>query len=1174
MSFFDKLKEIENLESKGKLNFWKEIKAQLEHKLSKLEAQTHSVSEWIDASEKDIVIAYNELYSSLSQRDEEAIKTQLSNMGDIAGIVLQIPIRQAGVNMSFSHLITINFGPESEVSKLAADVKLGIPETVYTNLLGFEDEELEKEAPSEEKTSFWGKISGKDQERIENELELAKKELLSLQTEVPYYVDSFCDWLESGLDMHNDFDTSDEENEKRLKSYQDPDYMINAAEQDFNETISTFSERVFDISQDYAQILRNVESKNPSKIIDSLTKIKSTKYADKALSWVFEELNVTSLHELALDKFEDNQIRSKLFEEAMSGDVLATPIEFQDSKRMAKLFDEIFNECLKTDDPMPLSTLFIMINNNSFVESFDDDKEKVLQNLLLKLDDKTGKSYFEIVDNLEDKELKTKLFELFSASLGFTGITNSSFDNKSIPKLYIDLKEAIANKDSKSLQDIIILAKELNVQDEVIAFYGLLNKEQSIPMHALSSFDNKEGCQIFNNMAYHGYEIFLKNDTDEYKIEALEKAMLNVGTGISTSILTPELEALKNILQYIQEEKGSEFIKDIIISSNIIEHSFKKFEMDDRNSFLSVILNSFNNIEKSNILSRASLDIQDTDLKKNIQDVANLYSGYYQSLNDRLIINPENLGNIWHANQNLMNASKYSSFNQKIGEEEMDINIAAEYLSALYKNDDFVVFGTDEITNKNHIKYAWFAENNGDTAVHFIVGDNKTSTSMDAGDAELTIGGLIECNSYVYVGGYAINLDNIGYLNIDKQSDQLNILDNADEIETIDVSPEEISYLLEIIKNHPDFIINEGNDQAVNTSKVDLLINNEHTDEVSFVIENNYFGSEFAEIDEDGLKTEYIDGFMNSDKSNLLEEFENSNQHIKIGDKCINIDNLSYTNYDEESDTLELIISNERVLIHVEDFAAVEEINAKLKDHGFITNEIQAIKPEKTANIWFTSNDDGEFIACLMPNKSDKSDQIVYMQIDDIEETSNKILAVGKKEGFFIVNNELLNFNKLSSIALNKDVNLLAQTIKLQISAGSSKTELAMSYDDYQDLIKGIADLGSIKNGNSHEKISDLHDTLSAIGNNTLKKASNTGRKTLLKTLRENNQEDPHRTFRICLDNLRQSDVTNDFTAYKDDLVHSNDNRTKPEASLHSNFLSENSVKARTTAKKNKGFKL
>ncbi|HYD19483.1 MAG TPA: hypothetical protein VEF76_13490, partial [Patescibacteria group bacterium] len=305
------------------------MRDQLSDYLNTLERNTDSVNAWLQKSQNGIIVGHHQLNRAVAQKNEKAALQAIQDLGDAAGFVLSM--------QDFKGQVATAFGTDSAVAKEVARHEPGVPKAILEVLPNITKPDPDAPAPvirvapapvaaepdPEKKRSIWnpGTWFGKDEraeeearrdaaaeaerkiEEIKRHWRLVRSELISLQSDRHYYVDSFMDWV--GETLAPQQDTDEVEARKLMEKYQNPQFVIDLAVQDYAEVMEVKVGQLRDRALRYSETAALIDEQRIGDFTATLRTLfpkNETTDSKQIKDLLLQDYKVVSFAEMALDR--------------------------------------------------------------------------------------------------------------------------------------------------------------------------------------------------------------------------------------------------------------------------------------------------------------------------------------------------------------------------------------------------------------------------------------------------------------------------------------------------------------------------------------------------------------------------------------------------------------------------------------------------------------------------------------------------------------------------------------------------------------------------------------------------------------------------------------------------------------------------------------------------------
>lgn len=344
------------------------LRDQLGDYLSTLERNTDSIRDWLSEQQNNIIVGHHRLVRAIEMdRDEKKALDVLKKLGDTAGFILNL--------QDFGALARARFGDNSALEKALAAVPRGVPADILEDLpavrvpkandtveaIGLQTRiEIPPLPDDGQKKGFWsslgGMFKGQDPEEEARRKEEAVKrhwrqlrgELISLQSDRHYYIDSFMDWVGENLEPAD----IDAPTASLMQQYESPQYVINLAQRDYDEVNTERTRRLNAQALEYSSLAHKLDTQDIKGFIAQMPALfprHETPESKRSKELLLTDFGVASFAELALTHVKKDADRIALLSAALSYEPNFKIAGLQSG---AQIFERVLGEVLK---PEPLN---------------------------------------------------------------------------------------------------------------------------------------------------------------------------------------------------------------------------------------------------------------------------------------------------------------------------------------------------------------------------------------------------------------------------------------------------------------------------------------------------------------------------------------------------------------------------------------------------------------------------------------------------------------------------------------------------------------------------------------------------------------------------------------------------------------------------------------------------
>jgi hypothetical protein len=360
-----------------------DMRDQLALALTILEQNTGRINAWLRENHDTIIMARGVIAHAIARREEFDM---WSGLGEIKSLQLRDEV--LGFLLSDGALMKEAVdacGPDHDIVRRLKSVAPGLPARLIEELPQIDIDpafdrrysakavELarKKDAPVPQKPSGltqWFK-SKAEREAEENEAlyratlnkwQQVHRDLLGLQSDRHYYVDSFMDWV--GENLSPDDGQKPEDVDAVMLHYQQPGYVLQLARQDYDDVRNRRARAVLDEAAAYAQLMQLLEGPNINAFAMALPALfprPDSQSARRTRELVLRHYNANSFCHLALSRVDGAEKRLGLFRAvaAFEDRVVLDHVKDTPEQVLAQLVRMV---CAK-HEPLPPETLGVFM---------------------------------------------------------------------------------------------------------------------------------------------------------------------------------------------------------------------------------------------------------------------------------------------------------------------------------------------------------------------------------------------------------------------------------------------------------------------------------------------------------------------------------------------------------------------------------------------------------------------------------------------------------------------------------------------------------------------------------------------------------------------------------------------------------------------------------------------
>lgn len=633
------------------------LRDQLDDYLGTLERNTDSINEWLHQNQNDIIVRHHQLVRAITHDKNEAkAEAAFKNLGEMTGFILNL--------QDFEALATKQFGKDSKLAKEIAKAPRGFPEKILETLpeikMPEEGEDVDPvaivpvantQAAEEEtqKKGFWSSVGGwfkggpsPEEEAREKEASIrrhwsnVRSELISLQSDRHYYIDSFMDWVGENLAP----ETPDSLSAALMEKYQDPQYVINLAQRDYSEVNEGKTKRLSEQSLDYSRIARTFDEQRIGEFITFLPSLfpkTETPESKQLKTLLLTDYGVASFAELALTHVKDRKDQLALLSAALTHE---TKFMVAGLKSAAQIFERVLGETL---DAKPLDSAALQITLEKL------RKQEKGSDSLLDLSH-ANKTVF--------KRIAARFGNDFAAVEKATGhvYAGLSVDSSKLHKTVSGLAKAAAEQDMKQAATQMGKIQTQNAGHAFMAMWHLSYPEKSIVKTLQETAkDNQELSWIMENALKAGILDELKGARNAATGKT-QNIVSFIDKTIIPSLKTDDvfsLDTARALIAHGFANGGLDALRSAATRSDgwlaaIVDSD--KLDTKEKLKWTAALLEPFSSdVVKANILHDAANSSSSKTARQTLDDIELAFVGNNIRLGDnKILTNLDRIANIWY----------------------------------------------------------------------------------------------------------------------------------------------------------------------------------------------------------------------------------------------------------------------------------------------------------------------------------------------------------------------------------------------------------------------------------------------------------------------------------------------------------------------------------------------
>ncbi|MEZ0260884.1 MAG: hypothetical protein ACAH80_07730 [Alphaproteobacteria bacterium] len=643
------------------------MRDQLSDYLGTLERNTDAINAWLQKNQAELITGHHQLVRAIKyQKDETAALKILNGFGDAAGFVAAM--------QDFTKLADENFGANSTFAQEIKRLQLGVPAKILEELPemklpGPEDDQPvivaapppPPPAPEPEKKKWWqpsGWFGGKKDEgpkgpsqaeidaenqRREDELRrhwrLVRGELIALQSDRHYYVDSFMEWVGETLAPEDGKPKDDNALAKLMEKYQNPQTVIDLARKDYSDVVDVKAQALRDRAVTYSQTASLLDEQR----IDAFTNYLPTLFpkvetneTKQMKEFLLKDFGAASFAELALNHVKDRRKQLDLLEMALKHES-----EFKLSGATTKrdVFQRILRETTAAKDPLDPRALDITLKKLRSQPGKEDLAD------LIDLKSKTPSVFEQLAGRFKDgaDKMREAIDRVLEGMNGHPSQTSVNLAN---------VVKAARDKDALAMGIALTAIQANNNAQAFMALWHLTYPTKSLLDEISSTAKTPAELAKLTDTAL---SAGLLNELRAHSNAATGNAQNFFAFFNKNVMATPgdfPLQSARKLIAHTFANGGLAELRLEITKSNGWLEKINKSSLpeDAKLNWTAALLEPWEStIVKSNILAEASTKALDAGAKAALDNIEKNYAGPFVRLSpDKLMTNLHRISNIWY----------------------------------------------------------------------------------------------------------------------------------------------------------------------------------------------------------------------------------------------------------------------------------------------------------------------------------------------------------------------------------------------------------------------------------------------------------------------------------------------------------------------------------------------
>ncbi|MCE9506849.1 MAG: hypothetical protein K8R48_00840 [Alphaproteobacteria bacterium] len=641
-----------------------ELRDQLADYLATVERNTDAVNTWLTVNKNKIIMFHQQLERALNDKDEAKAISLIAQMGDVAGFVLSL--------QNFEDRAGVIFGNDNAFQKTIVGITdvlpaslqeplPQLPESAQTilprALMDNQPIKPEEKAKWHSAVSNWfnkeEKLREKSDRNFRLQLRAVKAEILGLQGERHYYIDSFMDWIADTLtpEAFNDNGKAPD-NAAKMLQYQNPAYIIGLAHADHREAVDGKAKIVREAALEYSRLANAIDRQDVAGILGTLKSAypaRATQDSETFKKILLEDYQSKSLAELILKHIDSRASQYKLLQQS-SDTILREPLTFTGAKTPQQIFEKFLRLVLDENNPLNPSVL------HQVLATLKKQKDVSIQDLAFSALAGEPNVFQRVIERFKDDipAQRNTLVDL---------LTQSDTDLKAagVAGAYVALHEALRHKDEEAIKEALSGIGQQHTAQQVISLWQLCHPGSSLleEIRSVSADPEVKGALLGRSVSA-GLLGELKIDGNYpygygWQSSAAKKFEKLMQEDVLPALDTFPIHTARLLIAHTFSTGGLQGLRSLLTtpthSSWLAEIVFSEISDQKKAEWVAALLEPFpSDIVKANILAEAARNTL-TDLRSEMTLSSlekNMVGENIRLTEDKILCNLPRIANIWY----------------------------------------------------------------------------------------------------------------------------------------------------------------------------------------------------------------------------------------------------------------------------------------------------------------------------------------------------------------------------------------------------------------------------------------------------------------------------------------------------------------------------------------------
>lgn len=636
------------------------LRDQLGDYLSTLERNTDSIREWLSEQQNSIIVGHHRLVRAITfDKNEQKAQKVLGELGETAGFILNM--------QDFAALAEKQFGKDSKLAQTLSAAKRGFPADILEDLpevrvpkdgdtveaIGLQTRvEIPGMEIEEQKKGFWsslgGMFKGNDpeaearhkEEAIKRHWRNLRSELISLQSDRHYYIDSFMDWVGENLQPEEPETSA----AALMQQYQSPQYVIELAQNDYAEVNNVRAARLNTQALEYSALAQKLDTQDITGFIALMPGLfprDETPETKRSKELLLTDFGVASFAELALTHVKADADRIALLSAALSYE---PKFQIAGLKSDTQIFERVLGETLKTE---PLDPAALELTLNKLRKGKDRDPESAFP--ILQMYAPSSTPFSRVTARFTDDPQRI-------AAVNEKIIRGIGAPNTGVTAHVANFAQAAQDKDADTMLKTLRTVTAENKGQGFKALWELTYAGQSITQKMTDTGASPKMMALMTSA------LIDAGLHDEWRAEthalraSTTKALQFIHTQIIPTLSADErfdINAAREMIAASFMNGGlDEFRREAVRSGGWLEQavSSDKLTNDEKLAWVSALIEPFaSKIVRANTLHTAADNAKNAEAAKILSGMEAAFTGNNIRLDDdRLMTNLPRVANIWY----------------------------------------------------------------------------------------------------------------------------------------------------------------------------------------------------------------------------------------------------------------------------------------------------------------------------------------------------------------------------------------------------------------------------------------------------------------------------------------------------------------------------------------------